>query len=554
MKKIVFSFLFLFVATNFFSQSSNTRYWIAFKDKNGSPYSVSTPLQFLSQRAINRRALHSFPVTTQDLPVNPSYVAQVRATGAEVLNRSRWYNGVVVRITSPAQLTAINALSFVQSSKSVARIKPLRKTVPVENNNSDGQKNSSTQSVDRFNYGQSYGQIHQLNGECLHNQKYDGTGMQIAEIDDGFLNASTISIFDSLWTQHRVLGKHNFFTGDTTSLFTIGGHGTSVLSTMAAFKSGSMIGTAPYAKFYLLRSEVDSSEQIMEEYSWVAAIEYADSAGADVATSSLGYTQFDDATQNHTWADLNGRTSVASLSATFAARRGMIVCVAAGNEGGSTWQKISIPSDADSILAVGAVDNTGAYASFSSTGYSADGRVKPDVMAQGQNSTIVSSGSGNVTTSSGTSFATPILAGMVTCLWQGNPTKTNMQVISAIKQSATKFLSPDSMMGYGIPDFCLADQILKGNASVHTQIYVHPTFFEDQSSIYIIGSKDYNLTVEMYDISGRLLVNVPIKILKQNGYKQVIEIPNSNALPSGMYLVKITSDTGDRWVTKLIKS
>jgi serine protease AprX len=548
MKKNIFLLL-LFVFLFSISFSQNTRYWVAFKDKSGSPYNISTPSQFLSPRAINRRALHGYPVTLEDIPVNQNYIDSVKASGAALISRSRWYNGIIVWITNPSQLTAINALPFVQSTKPVAIIKPLPVTVDVAENNA--QKSFSNQVTGRFNYGTGYNQIHQLNGECLHDQYYDGTGMQIAEIDDGFNNANNISYFDSLWMQNRVIGKHNFFTGDTTSLFSIGGHGTMVLSCMASFKSGSFIGTAPYAKYYLLRSEVDSSEKIMEEYSWVSAIEYADSAGADVATSSLGYTTFNDPTMDHTWADLNGRTSVASLSATMAARRGMIVCVAAGNEGGSTWQKISIPSDADSILAVGAVNSSGTYASFSSTGYSADGRVKPDVMAKGQGSTIVNDVTGNVTTGSGTSFATPILAGMVACLWQGNPTKKNMEIISAIKQSASKYLTPDSMMGYGIPDFCVADQILKGN--VGTQVLVYPTFFADQSSIYITGTDNLNLTIELFDLNGRLLVKMPATILKDNGYKQAIEIPDVNTLPTGMYLVKVSSDDGKRWVTKVIK-
>ena len=546
-------FFIIFLLANFFGFSQTyTRYWVAFKDKNSSPYSIGNPQQFLSQRAINRRTLHSFPVTAQDLPVNPSYISQVQATGAVILSRSRWFNGVVVRITNPSQVAAITALSCVQTNKPVARILPMRKTVKVENDELSSRKNFAIQTTGRFNYGGAYNQIHQLNGECLHDQFYDGTGMQIAEIDDGFSNANVISIFDSLWVQNRMIGKHNFFSGDTTDLYAIGGHGTEVLSCMAAFKNGSMVGTAPYAKYYLLRSEIDSTEKIMEEYSWVSAIEYADSAGADVATSSLGYSIFpNDPSMDHTWADLDGKTSVASLSATMAARRGMIVCVAAGNEGGSTWQKITIPSDADSIMAVGAVTNTGNYAGFSSTGFSADGRVKPDVMAQGQNATLIST-NGNVISGSGTSFATPILAGMTACLWQGNPTKTNMQVIDAIKQSASRYTTPDSIMGYGIPDFCLADQILKGN--IGTQVYVYSTFFEDKPSVFISGNRDMNLTIELFDINGRRLVNSPAKILKDNGFKQAIEIPETSNLPAGMYLIKITADDGQRWVTKIIKS
>lgn len=532
------------------AQSSNTRYWVAFTDKNGSPYSISNPQQFLSQRALNRRALHGYAVNAEDLPVNPSYIAQVSATGALVVSRSRWYNGVVVRITNPSQLTAINALSCVQNTKSVARIMPRPKVVNTTNTPSLNEKNAAMPSSNRFNYGQGYNQIHLLNGECLHNQFYDGTGMQIAEIDDGFLNANSISIFDSLWMQNRMIGKHNFFNGDTTDLYQIGGHGTSVLSCMAAFKSASFIGTAPYAKFYLLRSEVDSSEQIMEEYSWVTAIEYADSAGADVVTSSLGYTKFDDSSQDHTWASLDGKTSVASRATTMGSRRGMVVCVAAGNEGSNVWRKITVPSDGDSILCVGAVDASGVYAGFSSQGYSADGRVKPDIMSQGQQSTVISANSGNVINSSGTSFATPILAGMVACLWQGNPTKTNMQVISAIKQSATQYSTPDSLMGYGIPDFCLADQILKGNNSIYNQ----PDVKFDQSGFYVSGMENCKLTIELYDITGKLLSRTVKEITGNYAQRTSIEMPAYQNAAPGMYLVKITSDTGYRWTRKMVRS
>lgn len=553
MKKNLFVFLFSFFSVFAFSQITNTRYWVAFKDKNGSPYSVGNPSQFLSPRAISRRALHGYAVNAEDIPVNDSYIAQVKATGAALVSRSRWFNGIVVWVTDTSQIIAINALSCVQSIKGVALINPLAPVVNVPDQNSGSQKNYSTQNANRFNYGNAYGQIHQLNGECLHDQFYDGTGMQIAEIDDGFNNANTISVFDSLWAQNRVISKRNFFNGDTSAnLFAIGGHGTSVLSCMAAFQSGTFVGTAPYAKYYLLRSEVDSSEKIMEEYSWVSAIEYADSAGADVATSSLGYATFpNDPSMDHTWADLTGRVSVASTSATMAARRGMIVCVAAGNAGQDPWQKISIPSDADSIITVGAVDNAGVKAGFSSVGNSADGRIKPDVMAWGKNSTVVSSNSGNVITSSGTSFATPILAGMVACLWQGNPTKKNMEVIAAIKQSSSQFATPDSLMGYGIPDFCVADQILKGTFA--TEVYLPPSIGDNQSSVLITGANNLHLSIEMFDVTGRLLTSGPAKILRDNGIKQAIEIPSATSLPTGIYLVKISSDDGRHWVTKLLR-
>lgn len=545
LKRLFLAALFLVTEIGF-SQSSNTRYWVAFTDKNATPYSVGSPNVFLSQRAINRRALHGYAVNAQDFPPNPSYIAQVKATGAVICSRSRWFNGIVVRISNPSQLTAINALPFVQSTKSVAITKP---AIPdfVEPELPPAQKLSSTAAADRFDYGQAYNQINQLNGICLHNQFYDGTGMQIAVLDNGFNNTNSIGVFDSVFQYNRLIGKHNFFSGDTTDLYVLGGHGTSVLSCMAALDKGNFVGTAPYAKYYLLRSEIDTCEQIVEEYSWVSALEYADSAGADVANSSLGYTVFDDGSQDHTWADLDGKTSVASWSATLASRRGMIVCVSAGNSGSSSWRKITIPSDADSILCVGAVDPMGNYATFSSQGYSADGRVKPDVMAQGQNSTVVSSNSGNIITSNGTSFSSPILAGMVACLWQGNPTKTNMQVIQAIKQSATQFTNPDSLYGYGIPDFCLADQILKGTIGINS-----PQIGYDANGFYVSGMEYCKLTLSVYDVQGKLLQQNNTQ-LGGGGYRRKLEIPAYENLATGIYIVKITSDKGDNWARKFAK-
>src|SRR6185437_1337244 len=401
---------FVLLSINGYSQTVYTRYFVAFTDKNNSTYTIGNPQQFLSQRAINRRTNQGITVTNEDIPVDTAYVRQVANTGALVMCRTRWFNGVVVRLTNQSQLTSINALPFVANSKPLARVKAPKKLVPVAENIAT-EKIAATQS-DVFNYGMSKNQIYMLNGECLHNQGYNGTGMQIGIIDDGFLNAKTAGVFDTLWHNHQVIATHDFLNDDSL-VFNEGGHGTEVLSCIAANTPGQMIGTAPYAKFYLLRSEIDSTEKILEEYQWVAAIEYADSAGADVINSSLGYTIFDDPTQSHTWADLNGRTSVASISATMAARRGMIVCLAAGNEGGSSWQKISVPADADSILAVGAVDVSGAYASFSSTGNTADGRIKPDVVAQGQGTTIYNVGAGSISSGNGTSFASPIMAGMV---------------------------------------------------------------------------------------------------------------------------------------------
>ena len=543
-KQFLLSLLCLVLISNSYAQTVYTRYFVEFTDKNNSNYSTANPQQFLSQRAINRRINQGIAITNQDIPVDTAYVKQVERTGALVMCRTRWFNGVVVRLTNQAQLTSIDALPFVVSSKPLARVKSPKKLVPVAENVASNEKVTATQS-DVFNYGGSKNQVYQLNGECLHNQGYNGTGMQIGIIDDGFLNAKTANVFDTLWHNHQVIAVHDFLHDDSL-VYNEGGHGTEVLSCIAANTPGQMIGTAPYAKFYLLRSEIDSTEKILEEYQWTAAIEYADSSGADVINSSLGYTTFDDPTQSHTWADLNGRTSVASIAATTAARRGMIVCLAAGNEGGSSWQKISVPADADSILAVGAVDGNGNYANFSSTGNTADGRIKPDVAAQGQNTTIYNSGSGAVSTGNGTSFASPTMAGMVACLWQGNPTKTNMQVISAIKQSASQYTSPDSLLGYGIPDFCVADQILKGTFAIKS--------LTSNVINTLCGSNDCPLIVNLYDVAGRLVLSTQIKSSQTNTTDKIIQSLDLSDVSGGIYVVKISSPNGNSYTKKLVKS
>lgn len=536
-------FCFVLLVANSYAQTVYTRYFVAFTDKNNSNYSTGNPQQFLSQRAINRRANQSIAITNQDIPVDTAYVKRVAKTGAIIICRTRWFNGVVVRLTNQAQIDSINLLPFVVSSKPLARVRAPKKLIPVAENMASNEKISATQS-DVFNYGASKNQIYMLNGECLHNQGYNGTGMQIGIIDDGFLNAKTAFVFDTLWNNNQVIATHDFLRNDSL-VYNEGGHGTEVLSCIAANAPGQMIGTAPYAKFYLLRSEIDSTEKILEEYQWVAAIEYADSAGADVINSSLGYTTFDDPTQNHTWADLNGRTSVASISATMAARRGMIVCVAAGNEGGSAWQKISVPADADSILAVGAVDASGAYASFSSTGNTADGRIKPDVVAEGQGTIVYNSGSGSVGASNGTSFASPTIAGMVACLWQGNPSKTNMQVIAAIKQSASQYSSPDSLLGYGIPDFCVADQILKGTFGIKS--------LTSNLINTLCGNNDCQLTVNVYDVAGRLVLSTQTKSSQTNTTDKIIQSLDLSSVSGGIYVVKISSSNGNSYTKKLVK-
>lgn len=534
------------------SSQTNDRYFIQLTDKNNSVYSLSNPIQFLSQRAIDRRTRQNIAIDSTDLPVNSSYVMQIQNSGATVLYTSKWFNAVVATIPNSTVLSTINALPFVVSSNPVNRIKSSMTdeiTVPLESA-------ERINSASSFNYGASQNQVEMLNGICMHDQGYNGAGMQIAILDGGFAYVDTHTAFDSLWANGQILGTRDFTFYSPSSLFsnTTSGHGTSVLSCIGGNVPGQLIGTAPKASFWLFRSEYVNSEYIIEEYNWVGAAEAADSAGADIINSSLGYNTFDNSLQNHSLSDLNGQVSYASRAATMCARKGMIVCNSAGNTGGSGWPKITIPGDADSILTVGAVDANQNYASFSSIGPTADGRMKPDVCAQGL-ATVLAVGANSVSTSSGTSFSSPLTAGMVACLWQANPNKTNMEIIDAIRRSSSLYNNPNYQLGYGIPDYCAAHNMLLGLTDYAANSFslssANP--FSDEIKFKLVTKEKFNLKIHIYDITGKLIFSENDDIKAKNYGEYAINTVNFAA---GIYIMKITGFSGSNeqsWQYKLLK-
>ncbi len=317
-----------------------------------------------------------------------------------------------------------------------------------------------TTSGQSYDYGQAFNQINMLNGIPLHDLGLDGAGMTIAVLDAGFLNADVIEAFDSLWLNNQIIGYKDFVSPLAPDIFDSHYHGTMVLSTMGANLPTEMVGTAPKADYWLLRSEDGATEYLIEELNWASAAEFADSLGADIINSSLGYTTYDDPAQDHTYEDMDGNTTPITIAADLAASKGILVVNSAGNSGSSSWHYIGAPADGDSVFTIGAVNSSGNYASFSSTGPTYDDRIKPNVVAQGQGSTVISAYSGNVTSGNGTSFSSPITAGMVACLWQAHPNKKNTEIMEAIQQSASQALNPDSLLGYGIPDYFAAHSTL----------------------------------------------------------------------------------------------
>jgi serine protease AprX len=453
------------------AQGTVRRHLVYFRDKAGTPYSVAQPQAFLSARAVARRTRQGIAILPRDLPVSPAYVAQIRAVSGrpQVLYTSRWFNAALVSCDS-VTLARISALPTVRGAATLNRsFVPLRPfTAPAQVPAALARTTAAT----RAEYGPAYRQNQQIGALAMHDAGFRGEGMQIAVFDAGFPGVDQIPALQPLFKENRLVGTRNFVDGGT-SVFTRNSHGTNCLSTMGGNLPGFYIGTAPKATFHLCITEDVASEHPVEEANWLAAAEYADSAGVDVISSSLGYTTFDAPSKSYTYADMNGRTGISSRAATMAARVGMLVVNAAGNEGDDPWHYISAPADADSIISVGAVDSLGNHAYFSSYGPTADGRIKPTLSAMGLAAAVLSP-SGTAFRGSGTSYACPILAGMAAGFWQANPTLTAQQVIAALRNSATLANAPNNILGYGIPDFTRAQLVLNAPAAPGAALMVYP--------------------------------------------------------------------------------
>ena len=486
--KCIFSvILCCFFFGNTFAQFN--KYIVQLKDKNSSIYAINNPSQFLSNRAIARRVANNISINITDLPVTQAYINQIAAIpNVTILSTSKWFNTISIQVLNVTALNTVNALPFVQATLAVAPRPIIVHNFISKLFNTPAQIAAATmplrpqQPHQLYNYGQAFNQIHFHNGDFLHNLGFTGNGMQIAIMDAGFQRYLNVPTFDSVNANSQVLGTWDF-VANKPSVNEEHPHGMYCFSTIAANNPGTFIGTAPKASFYLFRTEDAATEYPIEEQYFTAAAERADSAGADVFSVSLGYTQFSNSQFDYTYADMNGKKSTIAKACTMAANKGIAVVVAAGNEGGSAWRYITTPADADSILTVGAIGLDKQPAYFSSYGPSSDGRIKPDIAALGSPAVIANTSTGLPLFGSGTSYATPIMAGIVTCLWQAFPDMANATIFDAIKKSADQYLLPNNRTGYGIADakkaFVLllkkqyAQQIsLQNNCTVNIQFSV----------------------------------------------------------------------------------
>ena len=561
MKKIALIVFAIVFAVTVFGQSP-AKYWVAFTDKKGTPYSIDNPGAFLSPRAIELRKAHGIAIDERDLPVNPDYVRQVLAldTAARCFTTSKWLNGMTVYALRDDMKEAIEQLPFVDSVQRTdvpkdtlvppvepAYVFPAVSGAPKHTYQADIQKNND------FDYGMAAKQVRVNNVHWLHRMGYRGENMQMMVLDGGFENIDTISCFEAMRADNRLLGARNFVQPEKDPMRRHT-HGTMVLSCIASYLPGKLVGTAPMVQVYVAQTEESGSEDRVEEDNWVAGLEYADSLGCQVLNSSLGYTTFDDTVNQRTYADMTGEVSRASIAATIAASKGMLICNSAGNEGGKKWNYIGAPADAKDILSVGAVNVQGKRAYFSSFGPTADGRIKPDACAVGRN-TYLSTPKGIITIADGTSFSSPMLSGMVACLWQAFPGKSCYEIMAAVRKAGSHnitfnghvFAAPDSNdgYGYGITDFLKAYNILKfGESDVFMAEYA--TQDGVFSAMTVAGDTPDKVTAIPFEVvNGQFVIGKPLNLkvktsIEEKGfYTYEIKLPKlSKKQPYQLYRIE----------------
>jgi hypothetical protein len=502
--------------------------WVEFTHKD-SAYSLSQPQQFLSKKAISRRAKFDLTLHQTDLPVSPQWLAILHQKGYTVLSKSKWLNAAVVLISNESEEEVLRQLPFIKA------VSPLGKyEVPAPDNRFDADMNEILRVLeskngvrqkkdDTLGYGKSLNQVKMLKTNQLHSLGLMGEGMDIAVIDAGFNNADTLPAFHRLKSDHRIKATYDFVQHHA-EVYEDDYHGLAVLSCMAGYIPGEYIGTAPMANYYLLRSEYAQSEMPIEEAYWIAAIEYADSAGADIVNSSLGYNEYDDLYFSYAHKNLDGKTAIISKAASMAVQKGMVVVVSAGNEGNDDWRLISVPADAPEVITVGGVDAWQNLVIFSSTGPTADQRIKPDVMAQADN-VWVASARGFFYQSDGTSFSCPLITGSIACLMQAYPKVSPKQLMDVLHASGSFYHHPDEYIGFGVPDMYLAYLMLQADTSdaiidvrVLSDKRIHATLrlaMPQKTEVKVTDNDGREVLTETISVKNNGVIRLPLKKIKR---------------------------------------
>ncbi len=440
-------------------------YFVSFKDKPNFKTQLYQPASYISAKAIERRTRNRVPLNENDIPPDTSYVRQLADLNLTMYGNSRWFNGCIVLSAQKNIVDSIKKLAFVANVSYLGPAYFYDESGDASENSLENQLNILEQSFqnkailnDTLITGKSESQIRQLNDQGFVKKGIAGKNVLIAVIDAGFKNVDQLVPFKKLMKDKQILSSYDFVEKEE-EVFDDDPHGTAVLSCMAAQQPGVIWGTATNAQYILLRSENAANEYLVEEYFWALAAEYADSAGADIINSSLGYTKHDEKSMGHKYGELDGKTTLITRAAEIATSKGILVLVSAGNEGDDPWRQISAPADAPHVLTVGAVDKFNAYAGFSSVGPTADKRIKPDVSTLGKGVTLLAA-DGKVFEGNGTSYSCPLIAGVAAQLLELAPRSSAEKIKEALMLSSSQYFKADKYVGAGIPDIELAAKML----------------------------------------------------------------------------------------------
>jgi len=539
-KKIKYTaaLIFFFSACILNGQTDQFRYFyrVYFTDKNLN-INNTDPSSLLSERAIVRRQKSGIPAPDfRDLPVFSDYLNQIKSLGLSLHCTSKWLNTGLFKTAEPVNTDILLNLPFVKEVRTVK---------------SPAGKSAFTDKLDFVAVESDFPPFDKpltmTGGQALHNAGFDGNGILIAVLDGGFNDAEVIPSLEMLRKRKGIKTTRDFVTGNL-NVYDHHTHGTAVLSVLAGQIEGIIQGTAPGADFMLFRTEDTSDEFPVEEDFWAAAAEFADSAGADIITSSLGYSYFDDPLLNYKFSDLDGNSAFVTRAADIAASKGILVFCSAGNERNKSWERILAPSDGDSVMCIGAVDENELISSFSSAGPSADGRIKPDIAAMGVSVTIQTTPS-SISFASGTSFSCPVMSGITACLLQAVPAATNAGIMKAIHQSADRYNSPDSLYGYGIPDMSVAleklqDAVLKIPENEFIA-FPNPTTGDIE---IIFREQPGSIRLEIFSASGKIIHSKYLSTFAGRS----LRITALNNREQGIYFVRLVTETGV-YLQKIIK-
>lgn len=497
-------------------------FWLTFRDKDTISYQTDQPQHYLSERALKRRTLLNVPVTFTDLPVHQAYPQRLESMGLRVVQCSRWMNAAWVIWSDNKLPDSIAHLPFVREVRYLGERKKFRQSgtkdiqellSALDEKVNPGSKNKP----DSGWYGKTAGQIAMLATDRLHRMGYHGKGIRIAVLDAGFDQLHRNTFFKHLFDSSRIILTRDLIDSHT-GVLEDDQHGVQVLSCMAAYKPFFAMGTAFNAEYLLIRTEDAANENLYEEAAWICGAELADSAGADIIQSSLGYSEFDDMQFNHKIKELNGKSTLISQGASLATSKGLIVVCSAGNEGVNSWRKIVAPADVKEVITVGGVDHEGNLALFSSIGPTADKRIKPDVMAMGENAIVVSADA-VLFPAKGTSFACPLISGTIACLKEACPEALPLQIASALRMSSDQYFDPDRYRGFGIPDAQLALRMLRSQDSTSALLDVR-RLMDHKLHLTYVATQDAKVALHVFDTNQKEIYKDKWNV-KEAGYYRI---------------------------------